>query len=233
VMENGQEFISYSDNDANVNAQSYYYQVEVIDSCGVASIVANTSRTIFLQVEALADLNNVLTWNAYESWYGHVLGYRVYRRLDEGSTVLLADLDSLAVTYTDDVSTLTGTVSRITYLVEAYEGNTNPYGFREHSYSNEALADQEPKVYLPNAISPKGLNNVLKPVTVFVNEEGYEFLVYNRWGQNVFRTNSADEGWDGKYNGQYVPQGVYVYLIRFRNATGQPRQIKGNVVVLY
>ena len=233
VQEAGQEFVSFSDTEADVTMESYYYQIEVIDSCGLASVIANTARTIFLQTEALPDLSNRLAWNAYESWYGRTLGYKVYRRLDNSSLDLLADVDSLTLTYTDNVSDLTGTISKITYLVEAYEGSSNPLGFSEQSFSNEVLSEQEPKVYLPNAIVPNGLNNLLKPVLVFVGSEGYEFVIYNRWGQMIFLTNDPGEGWDGTYNGEYVPQGVYVYLLRFRNALNQPRQIKGNVAVIY
>ncbi len=233
IMEEGQEFIAFSDIEADVNAESYYYQVEVVDSCGMASVIANMARTIFLQAEALPDLSNRLTWNEYESWFGRTLGYRVYRRLDDAPAELIADVDSLTLSFTDNVSGLTGSVSRITYLVEAYEGFSNPYGFNEISYSNEVLSEQEPKVYLPNAFMPHGLNNLFKPVTVFVGSEGYEFVVYDRWGQMIYRTDNPGDGWDGKYNGDYVPQGVYVYLLRFRNALNQPGQIKGNVAVIY
>jgi len=110
---------------------------------------------------------------------------------------------------------------------------TNPLGFNEISYSNEVLSEQEPKVYLPNAFMPRGLNNLFKPETVFVGSEGYEFVIYDRWGQMIYRTENPGDGWDGKYNGDYVPLGVYVYLLRFRDALNQPGQIKGNVAVIY
>jgi gliding motility-associated-like protein len=233
IPDQGQEFVSFSDPAADVTAESYYYQVEVVDSCGMASVIANTSRTIYLQCEALPDLINFLSWNAYESWYGRTLGYRVYRRLDNSALIMLAEVDSLTLTYTDNVSDLTGTVSRITYLVEAFEGLTNPLGFQEQSFSNEVLSEQEPKVYLPNAFTPMGINNMFKPVIVFVGSEGYDFLIYDRWGQLIYRSGNPDDAWDGKFNGQYVPQGVYVYLLMFRDALGRPRQIKGNVAVIY
>ncbi len=233
LQEQGQEYITFSDTQADVTAESYYYQIEVIDSCGNSYVIANTSRTIFLQSQALPDLFNLLTWNAYESWYGYVLGYKIYRRLDDSSPDLIADVDSLTLSYTDNVSAFTGSVSKITYQVEAYEGGSNPLGFRELSYSNEVLSEQEPKVYLPNAFLPKGINNLFKPVNVFVGNEGYDFVIYNRWGQMVFHTSDPEDGWDGKYNGEYVQGGVYVYLLKFRNALDQPRQIKGNVAVIY
>jgi gliding motility-associated-like protein len=233
VQEEGEEYITFSDSEADVTAESYFYQVEVVDSCGMASVIANTARTIFLQAEALPDLSSKLTWNAYESWYGRTLGYKVYRRLDDGPLELRADLDSTTFTYIDYVSDLTGSASRITYLVEAYEGTSNPLGFKEQSFSNEVLSEQEPKAYLPNAFMPKGLNSLFKPVVVFVGNEGYELVIYNRWGQIVYRTSDPGEGWDGRYNGDFVPTGVYVYLLKFRNALDQPRQIKGNVAVIY
>jgi gliding motility-associated-like protein len=95
------------------------------------------------------------------------------------------------------------------------------------------MSEQEPKVYLPNAFMPQGINNQLKPVTVFVGNDGYEFFIYNRWGQLVFSTTNPNDGWDGRYNGNYVPGDVYVYLLRFRDALNRPRQIKGNVAVIY
>jgi len=233
VYNQGSEFIAWSDATADVTAESYYYQVGYVDSCGTAAVITNIARTIYLQCDALPDRTNHLTWNAYESWYGQVLGYRIYRRLDNSALTGLADVDSLTLEYTDNVSNLTGTVSRITYIVEAYEGLSNPLGFREQSFSNEVLAEQEPRVYLPNVIMLRGVNNQLKPVIVFVGSEGYDFLIYDRWGQQIFRTNNPDDAWDGTFNGNYVPEGVYVYLLRFRNALNQPRQIKGNVAVIY
>jgi gliding motility-associated-like protein len=233
VYGQGSEFIAWSDATADVTAESYYYQVGYVDSCGTAGVITNIARTIYLQCEALPDRTNHLTWNAYESWFGRVLGYRVYRRLDNSALNELADVDSLTLTYTDDVSGLSGSVSKITYIVEAYEGFSNPLGFREQSFSNEVLSEQEPKVYLPNVIMPRGINNQLKPVIVFVGNEGYDFVIYDRWGQQIFRSSNPDDAWDGTYKGNYVPEGVYVYLLRFRNALNQTRQIKGNIAVIY
>jgi gliding motility-associated-like protein len=233
VREEGQEFITFLDSEADVNNESYYYKIIVTDSCGRDTAIANTSRTILLKAEALPDFSNRLSWNAYESWYGRTLGYRVYRRLDDSSMDMIADVDSLTWTFTDNVSGLTGSVSRMTYIVEAYEGPGNYYGFRENSFSNEVLSEQESRIYLPNAFMPFGINNIFKPATVFVDGGGYELVIYDRWGQLVFQSHDPEEGWDGTYNGNYVPQGVYVYLVRFRNATNQTRQVKGNVAVIY
>ncbi|MBW6459523.1 MAG: gliding motility-associated C-terminal domain-containing protein [Bacteroidales bacterium] len=234
VVNQEEVLVSYIDETASVNTTSYYYLVEVIDSCGQSLIITNISRTIFLEIEALETMQNILSWNAYESWSGNVEGYNIYRRLDDNPVLeLLQTVGPSVLFYTDDVSSLSFGTCRITYLVEAYEGEGNAYGFRESSFSNEALAEQESKILMPNAIMPRGINNVLKPVSLFVGGQGYEFLVYNRWGQLIFQTSDPDEGWNGTYNGQYVDAGVYVWLIRYRNSLNQVKFQKGNVAVIY
>lgn len=235
IPDQGEELVSFLDVSADVSAASYYYQVEVIDSCGVPLRIANMARTIWLQVEALDNLENNLAWNAYESWDGGVAGYRIYRRLNnDPSLELVQSVGPATLEYTDNVAGFTGSVSRITYLVEAFEGDTNAWGFQETSRSNEALAEQESVIYLPNAILPRSAaNNLLKPISVFVGQEGYTLRVYNRWGQLLFQTSDPGQGWDGTYNGQWVEGGVYVYLVTYRNAMNQQKVQKGNVAVIY
>lgn len=69
--------------------------------------------------------------------------------------------------------------------------------------------------YFPNAFRPDGdgRNDEFKPS--LVNFERYEMSIYNRWGELLFRTNDANDGWDGKYKGTDVQQGVYLYVITF------------------
>jgi gliding motility-associated-like protein len=48
-----------------------------------------------------------------------------------------------------------------------------------------------------------------------------EFYIYDRWGNLVFtaediQPNDPSVGWDGKFNGSSVEQGVYVYLIKVK-----------------
>jgi gliding motility-associated-like protein len=57
--------------------------------------------------------------------------------------------------------------------------------------------------------------------------------IYDRWGQLLFETtNIAGSGWDGRYNGQPQPQGVYVYLVEADFANGVREKYQGNVTLL-
>ena len=39
------------------------------------------------------------------------------------------------------------------------------------------------------------------------------FIIWNRWGQKVFETDSKRLGWDGRYNGAVQPMDVYAYTL--------------------
>ena len=66
---------------------------------------------------------------------------------------------------------------------------------------------------IPNAFSPNGdgLNDVFR-VANLKFERVKEFRVFNRFGQLVYSGNPTT-GWDGMYNGEPAPLGVYYYSI--------------------
>jgi gliding motility-associated-like protein len=41
--------------------------------------------------------------------------------------------------------------------------------------------------------------------------------IYNRWGQLLYEEKGIDGYWDGNYNGNPVPTGVYIYMIILNN----------------
>ncbi len=40
-------------------------------------------------------------------------------------------------------------------------------------------------------------------------------LVFDRWGEQIFVSIDIATGWDGKYMGSDVPEGIYVYMITY------------------
>ena len=87
-------------------------------------------------------------------------------------------------------------------------------------------------VYIPNAISINGnVTNqnfqIFTPCTL----DTYEMTVFDRWGSEVFHSENSNLNWDGKYNGDYVENGVYVYLIKL-NAFQKEQVFSGGLTVL-
>lgn len=65
-----------------------------------------------------------------------------------------------------------------------------------------------------------------------------DISIFDRWGNLVhnkenFSYDNNYEGWDGTMNGEKVEQGVYVYTITYRDSTGQLRNEKGSITVIY
>ncbi len=70
---------------------------------------------------------------------------------------------------------------------------------------------------VPNAFTPNGdgLNDefgIVSPSTLPV----FDFYIFNRWGQLVFSAKNQNETWDGKYNGELSPIGVYIWKAKYQ-----------------
>ncbi len=85
---------------------------------------------------------------------------------------------------------------------------------------------------IPNAFVPGNHSNpVFKPVARgIVQLNG--FKIFNRWGNLVFETTDINRGWDGTFNGNTQPVGVYVYTIEATTASGNRFVKQGNVTLL-
>jgi gliding motility-associated-like protein len=90
------------------------------------------------------------------------------------------------------------------------------------------------KVYIPNAFTPNGdgRNDVLR---VYGTEQltAFHLQIFNRYGQLVFETRDKNKGWDGRINGQWVNNGGYVYVCRYREQNNSvEKMLKGTVLVI-
>lgn len=232
------QYYEYVDAGAQPNSTDYYYSIIGVDDCESYIDTLNTTRTIFLQVEANSnDRINTLEWNAYETWRGNVAGYNIYRKID-GAFDFLAAVLPTELTYSDNVEDIILGDGNFCYYVEAFEGNgapigtPNPVAFAETSRSNEACAVQRPDIYVPNAFMPSGINTIFKPVTLYVERESYLFRVFNRWGQLVFETNDVDEGWNGMTGSTECAQGAYVFFISYVSSNGETYTKTGSVTLI-
>ena len=72
-------------------------------------------------------------------------------------------------------------------------------------------------VFLPNVFTPDndGVNDAFAPVSE--NVELLKLMVYNRWGNQVFYTESMDEVWDGTYQGQPLPADDYWFRLELED----------------
>ncbi|MES2622514.1 MAG: gliding motility-associated C-terminal domain-containing protein [Bacteroidota bacterium] len=72
-------------------------------------------------------------------------------------------------------------------------------------------------VFIPNVFTPDG-SGANDAWQLFGNLEAFKQMnisVFNRWGEKVFESSDVNFKWDGKYRGEKVPPGVYVYTAKF------------------
>jgi gliding motility-associated-like protein len=115
-------------------------------------------------------------------------------------------------TYYVTVSSAEGCIEKDTLNVKVYSG---------------------PEFYVPNAFSPNndGRNDVFSAISPGVS--ALDFLcVWNRWGQELFRTQSLSAVWDGTYKGQPLPAGTYVWMIQGTDYKGRIFNRKGTVTII-
>lgn len=89
-----------------------------------------------------------------------------------------------------------------------------------------------PLVFVPSAFSPDndGFND---EVLVFGNNiSKMTFVVYNRWGEQVFQTTDQNQGWDGTHRGIALPPDVYGYYLQCTCDGGGTLLLKGNITLL-
>lgn len=77
---------------------------------------------------------------------------------------------------------------------------------------------------MPNVFTPNGdgFNDLFKPSTGNPASfyESFNMKIYNRWGVELFSTNDASTGWDGRFENNNMPEGVYYYLINYTDICG-------------
>jgi gliding motility-associated-like protein len=96
-----------------------------------------------------------------------------------------------------------------------------------------------PNAFTPNRGGPGGggtggngtFNDVFLPIVKGAEE--FNMQIFDRWGNLIFESNSANIGWDGyDKNGRILPAGVYVYKLTVRLSDGQRSTQIGDVTMI-
>ena len=91
---------------------------------------------------------------------------------------------------------------------------------------------EEPNIFVPNAFTPNndGNNDLLLVRGRWITS--IRFVVYNRYGQELFTTNNQLEGWDGTFKGKDLGPDVFGYYLSVRCLDGGNFAKRGNVTLI-
>jgi gliding motility-associated-like protein len=116
---------------------------------------------------------------------------------------------------------------------------TNSYNCQARD-ATEVLNDCVPTVVAPNAFRPGSHspeNREFRVFSFFVEDDGFQVYIFNRWGELVFSSTDRNFRWNGTYNnvGAPLPPGTYAYVVKyvssFRPQEGV-REKRGGVALL-
>ncbi|MGZ4038269.1 MAG: PKD domain-containing protein, partial [Bacteroidia bacterium] len=88
---------------------------------------------------------------------------------------------------------------------------------------------------IPNAISPNGdgKNDIWRLDFINAFYPNAEIEIYNRWGEQLFRSIGYSNAWDGSYKGAALPVATYYYIINLKDPDPSKQSIfKGTVLLI-
>lgn len=98
----------------------------------------------------------------------------------------------------------------------------------------EVIIDGDFTIYIPNAFTPNddGHNDFFNVYGIGIRD--INLFIFNRWGEQVFKTDNLSKGWDGRMgkNNKPSPEDVYVYLVKLIDFEGKKREFSGSVSLI-
>ena len=98
------------------------------------------------------------------------------------------------------------------------------------NFENDSCEDTY--LFIPNIFSPDGNGNNDVLFADGKNINNISFLIFNRWGNLVFESQSLNQGWDGFYKGKEANVGVYVYYAKGNFNNGDAFEKKGSITLV-
>jgi gliding motility-associated-like protein len=88
------------------------------------------------------------------------------------------------------------------------------------------------EVYIPNAFTPNedGDDEFFLPIGYGIVD--IKLIIFDRWGNQIFKSTDAQKGWNGKFGGKICEQGIYVYLAEITTMAGLLKNKVGHVSLL-
>jgi gliding motility-associated-like protein len=164
-----------------------------------------------LAVDSSCDLSqNILTWtNPNNSCSDDALYYIIYH--NDSINGDYAVLDTIP-----DINTLTYLDDSLFSIAGCYAVTSVDSFGNESVYSNIVCIDNCPYYELPNVFTPNsdGTNDLFTPLHPYKYVKSIDIKIYNRWGNEVFRTFDPEIMWDGKsvQTKMLCSDGVYYYV---------------------
>ncbi|GEM_PF-4170192 len=223
------------DSTADVHLQSYTYRWLWKGKCGDNGVTSARDNSLHLHA-ASGPEGYAFRWNFYTTWPAFDSFYMQRRIIGKGEVKAVAAFDYTTtrayLPRFDDVDSLFDTVC---FRLEVHRPPTQPVRWLDTAHSNWQCFLPQPIFYAPNAFRPYfGVNKVFRPSIINVDTGHFLMVIFNRWGQEVYRTTRFEQGWDGlTKDGKPQPEGLYLYYIAYYSTDGRKYEDFGEVHLLW
>ncbi|MCX7953742.1 MAG: gliding motility-associated C-terminal domain-containing protein [Bacteroidales bacterium] len=222
-----------------IPTQRYFYKLVCVDKCGNYKNESNVASNVVLNVLNNDEFINTLQWNNYYQWANTIDSIFIYCNFFYLPSMLIYSnvyTDTFFVHNIEEVVTQNVYYSnKVCYYIVLKEKSGNIFNVRGESVSNNACVIMNPYIYVPNSFTPNddNINDVFKPTCTFVSPENYMFIVFDRWGEPIFKTTDPSQGWDGKIKGRRCKEGVYYYMLQYNLPDGNQKTKHGRFFLFY
>ncbi len=104
--------------------------------------------------------------------------------------------------------------------------------------TSEIMVDKTKYVFVPNIFSPNGdgINDEFEITTNYLDITISQFVIYDRWGNNVYSQNNKQLSdltpWDGISRNKEANDGVYMYVLSFKTIDGIDVWEVGDITII-
>jgi hypothetical protein len=205
----------FTDENINTRVGLYYYMAVADNKCKLND-TSNVLTNIYLYgrrmekyIDSIRFLHVSIPFNS--EWYD------LLRVVYDRKVLLTGGLTVTNNSHYIDVRSFMDDGAEIKYQVRSISD----------CYSNTLTIEHEPYVRFPSAFYPQSINTenrTFYPILQFPSEDDYLFIIYNRWGQEVYRAtvppvygdyNNPQGRWDGTFQGRDCPPGIYAFKISY------------------
>ncbi len=221
----------YCKDKTNTNEINKYY-LQIIDLCDSIA-----GKTDFFT-------NYVLDVKNYDKSY-HLkwTDAKIYEQKPEFYNIKIKKSDNWEI-----IKTLSGSINKVTlpystvFKQSNYNEEIEKIKFQISakkdtlkSFSNIVEIPVNGIFAIPNTFFPNSLNQENRYFTIkakFI--KNFSMIIHSEQGNIIFKTNDLKNRWDGRYsNGKLVPQGAYIYSIKYTDNSGKICKKNGVINVIY
>ena len=238
IWSSGVQVISLGDNqfvqnfERNFTDDSYQtYSISIIDDCGEEYLSEPLSNLRLSLLEIEEELH--FKWDDGELSELNPTGYQLYKVTPEGAVLLGSFNNQInSFIYTLEPEDLKQENIRFYCLRQGVVSSEFIGESNVLTYSNQVSFEPKIKLVFPNALAPTGFNTTFKPVWVSGVYSAYELQIFDRYGQQLFRTQDVSSGWTGYYQNKPLPSGRFHYIASISDRYGEVYIYEGDVVIV-